>query len=178
MDFGIAVKTNDTTQKNQIVGTPGYLSPEAAEGLSPTPAMDVFSAGLILFEMLTGQRAVVADSVTAILQRLAREDVRLPQDSTVDEHLSGILHKAIARDPSVRYQSMAQFGEALDISIRKKRWWRAAGGRRRSNSCCAGCATRAIFRPCPNRSVRSTRSPTARRRASTSFPTPSSRISR
>ena len=64
--------------------------------------------------MLTGQRAIVAESVTAILQKLVREDIKLPQEAAVDEHLSSILHKAIARDPSVRYQNMAQFGEALD----------------------------------------------------------------
>ncbi len=115
MDFGIATRVNGATEAaDRITGTPAYMAPEYILRREITECCDVFSAGLILFEMLTGQRAMVADSVTAILQRMVREDIKLPQDAAVDEHLSSILHKAIARDPSMRYQSMAQFGEALD----------------------------------------------------------------
>ena len=115
MDFGIATRVNGATEAaDRITGTPAYMAPEYILRREISECCDVFSAGLILFEMLTGQRAMVADSVTAILQRMVREDIKLPQDAAVDEHLSSILHKAIARDPSMRYQSMAQFGEALD----------------------------------------------------------------
>lgn len=115
MDFGIATRVNGATESaDRITGTPAYMAPEYILRREISECCDVFSAGLILFEMLTGQRAMVADSVTAILQRMVREDIKLPQDAAVDEHLSSILHKAIARDPSMRYQSMAQFGEALD----------------------------------------------------------------
>ncbi len=115
MDFGIATRVNGATESaDRITGTPAYMAPEYILRREISECCDVFSAGLILFEMLTGQRAMVADSVTAILQRMVKEDIKLPQDAAVDEHLSSILHKAIARDPSMRYQSMAQFGEALD----------------------------------------------------------------
>ena len=115
MDFGIATRVNGATEAaDRITGTPAYMAPEYILRREISECCDVFSAGLILFEMLTGQRAMVADSVTAILQRMVKEDIKLPQDAAVDEHLSSILHKAIARDPSMRYQSMAQFGEALD----------------------------------------------------------------
>ena len=115
MDFGIATRVNGASEAaDRITGTPAYMAPEYILRREISECSDVFSAGLILFEMLTGQRAIVAESVTAILQKLVREDIKLPQEAAVDEHLSSILHKAIARDPSVRYQNMAQFGEALD----------------------------------------------------------------
>ena len=115
MDFGIATRVNCSSEAaDRITGTPAYMAPEYILRREISECSDVFSAGLILFEMLTGQRAIVAESVTAILQKLVREDIKLPQEAAVDEHLSSILHKAIARDPSVRYQNMAQFGEALD----------------------------------------------------------------
>ncbi len=130
MDFGIAARLDSTSDAaDRITGTPAYMAPEYVLRREISECSDVFSAGLILFEMLTGQRAVVADSVAAILQRLAREDIRLPQDSTVDEHLSSILHKAIARDPSVRYQTMAQFGEALDNYLDPEEEVVPSGGR-------------------------------------------------
>ncbi|MBK7647878.1 MAG: HDOD domain-containing protein [Betaproteobacteria bacterium] len=115
MDFGIATRVKGASEAaDRITGTPAYMAPEYILRREISECSDVFSAGLILFEMLTGQRAIVAESVTAILQKLVREDIKLPQEAAVDEHLSSILHKAIARDPSVRYQNMAQFGEALD----------------------------------------------------------------
>ena len=118
MDFGIAARfdaSNDPADR--ITGTPAYMAPEYILRREISARTDVFAAGLILFEMLTGCRAVVADSVGAIMQRLAREDIRLPQDAAVDEHLSAILHKSLARDPELRFQTVAQFGEALSESV-------------------------------------------------------------
>ncbi|MBL8430672.1 MAG: HDOD domain-containing protein [Dechloromonas sp.] len=115
MDFGIAAQfdaSNDPADR--ITGTPAYMAPEYILRREFSARTDVFAAGLILFEMLTGRRAVIAESVGAVMQRLSREDIRLPQDAAVDEHLSAILHKALARDPELRFQTAAQFGEALD----------------------------------------------------------------
>ncbi len=115
MDFGIAARVDGASDAaDRLTGTPAYMAPEYILRREISPCSDVFSAGLILFEMLTGRRAVLADSVASILRQMIDEDIKLPSDSAVDEHLSGILHKAMARDPAVRYQSMAQFGEALD----------------------------------------------------------------
>jgi serine/threonine protein kinase len=115
MDFGIAARVDASSDPaDRITGTPAYMAPEYILRREVSPRSDVFAAGLILFEMLTGQRAVIADTVGAIMQRLAKEDVRLPQDASLDEQLSAIVHKALARDPELRFQTAAQFGEALD----------------------------------------------------------------
>jgi serine/threonine protein kinase len=115
MDFGIAARVDAASDAaDRITGTPAYMAPEYVLRREISERSDVFAAGLILFEMLTGRRAVIADSTAAVMQKLAGEDIRLPQDATVDEPLSAIVHKALARDPALRYQTAAQFGEALD----------------------------------------------------------------
>ncbi|MFM9916361.1 MAG: protein kinase domain-containing protein [Rhizobacter sp.] len=115
MDFGIAVRTNDATQKNQIVGTPGYLSPEAAEGLSPTPAVDVFSSGLVLAELLAGRPVISEKDPYRAIYRAAHEDLELPSGAgtEVDDELRAIVLRAISRDPARRHASAEAFSDAL-----------------------------------------------------------------
>lgn len=115
MDFGIAVKAHDAAHANRVVGTPGYLSPEAALGLPPTPAMDVFAAGLVLAELLAGQRVMIERDANRAVQRAINEDLVLP-DCTgpeVDDKLRAIVLRAMARDTARRYASAAAFREAL-----------------------------------------------------------------
>lgn len=115
MDFGIAVKVNDASHANRVVGTPGYLSPEAALGLSPTPAMDVFAAGLLLAELLAGQRVMIESDANRAVQRAINEDLALPEctGTDVDDKLRAIVLRAMARDTATRYPSAAAFREAL-----------------------------------------------------------------
>ncbi|AXS79635.1 serine/threonine protein kinase [Dechloromonas sp. HYN0024] len=115
MDFGIAARVDASADAaDRITGTPAYMAPEYILRRESSERSDIFAAGLILFEMLTGQRAVVGDTPAAMMQRLARDEIRLPQDAAVDESLSAIVHKALARDPQLRFQTATQFGEALD----------------------------------------------------------------
>ena len=115
MDFGIATRLGSVSEStDEYSGTPAYMAPEYVEKHQSSERSDVFAAGLILFEMLAGRRAVEGDNIFRIMHRIANEDVKLPASAAVDERLSGILYKATARDPSVRYQSATQFAEALD----------------------------------------------------------------
>lgn len=115
MDFGIAARIEQTEDSGGgYVGTPAYLAPEYIEKREISERTNVFAAGLILFELLVGRRAIHGKSLKEMLQRIAGEDVRLPSDVTVDQRLTAILYKALARDPELRYQSALQFGEALD----------------------------------------------------------------
>ena len=115
MDFGIAARVgtpNESTE--EYTGTPAYMAPEYIERREIGERSDVFAAGLILFEMMAGRRAVEGGNVFQVMHRIANEDIKLPASAAVDERLSRVLYKALARDPSVRYQTAAQFAEALD----------------------------------------------------------------
>jgi serine/threonine protein kinase len=115
MDFGIAARVdspNDSAE--EYSGTPAYMAPEYIDRRESSERSDVFAAGLVLFEMLSGRRAVEGSNIFQVMHRLSNEDVRLPASVAVDERLSGVLYKALARDPSVRYQTAGQFAEALD----------------------------------------------------------------
>lgn len=115
MDFGISAHVDaPTDNEEEYSGTPAYMAPEYIERRESSERSDIFSAGLVLFEMLAGRRAVEGDSLFRIMHRIASEDLRLPQNVAVDDRLSGILYKALARDPAIRFQSALQFAEALD----------------------------------------------------------------
>jgi serine/threonine protein kinase len=118
MDFGIAARVQDgsaKTARQAIVGTPGYMSPEAARGAPPAPAMDVFAAGVMLVELLSGTRLLAERDPHKAIHRVANEDLKLPAElpSTVDDVLRGVLRRAIARDPAQRHPSASVLADAL-----------------------------------------------------------------
>lgn len=112
MDFGIAARISGGAD-GRIVGTPGYLSPEAARGEAPSPRMDVFSAGVMLAELLAGQRLMVERDPMRALQRVQVEDLQLPPTADVDDTLRGIVQRALSRDPQRRHDSAAALRDAL-----------------------------------------------------------------
>ncbi len=115
MDFGIAARVDGAAEgSGQLTGTPAYMAPEYVQQRQISERSDIFSAGLILFEMLLGRRAFVGDSLAAVLKRVTNEDLSVPEDAGIDERLRPILLKAVARDPALRFQTAAQFAEALD----------------------------------------------------------------
>ena len=120
MDFGIAGLIHEADligndSDGMIVGTPGYISPEAARGDPPNPAMDVFSAGVLLIEMLTGERLLREPDAKRALQRVINEDLQLPQQlgAAVDDVLRAVLRRAIARDPMQRLPTASALHAAL-----------------------------------------------------------------
>ena len=115
MDFGIAARLHDPGNLDQVVGTPGYMSPEATQGGLPTAAMDVFSAGLVLVEMLSGHKLVNEREPFRAMHRVANEDLKLPASlsSEVDDALRAVLRRALERDPAQRWASAAALRDAL-----------------------------------------------------------------
>ncbi|MDP3082562.1 MAG: HDOD domain-containing protein [Rubrivivax sp.] len=112
MDFGIAARVAGRSD-GRIVGTPGYMSPEAARGEAPAPVMDVFAAGVLLGELLAGQPLLdERDPMRAVL-RVQREDLMLPAQAEVDDNLRGIVQRALARDPAQRYDGARAMHAAL-----------------------------------------------------------------
>lgn len=119
MDFGIAarVESADKTNTEEYTGTPAYMAPEYIDRKVINAGTDVFAAGLILFEMLTGRRAVEGTNVFHVMNRIVSENIRLKESDAVDDRLADILYKAIARDPAMRYPSAEKFAEALDTYL-------------------------------------------------------------
>ncbi len=118
MDFGIAARLKEGANRAAaalIVGTPGYMSPEATRGAPATPAMDVFAAGVMLVELISGRPLVAERDPYRAMKRVAEEDLALPPDlpAAADDTLRGVLRRAIARDPAQRWGSAAALGDAL-----------------------------------------------------------------
>jgi serine/threonine protein kinase len=115
MDFGIAARVQDDAQHQQVVGTPGYMSPEATHGLKPAPGMDLFSAGLVLAELLSGQSLIAERDPYRAMYRVAHEDLALPaaMGRDVDDGLRAIVLRTLSRDPSKRHASAVELREAL-----------------------------------------------------------------
>lgn len=115
MDFGIAARMQDAQHVQQVVGTPGYMSPEAAHGMKAAPAMDLFSAALVLAEMLCGRQLLVEKDPYRAMYRVAHEDMVWPKDAAgdADDALRAIVMRSLARDPGQRHADVATFRKAL-----------------------------------------------------------------
>jgi eukaryotic-like serine/threonine-protein kinase len=117
-DFGIALKEGSgerLTGTGGIVGTPGYLSPEACLGESLDVRTDIFALGVVFFEMLTGRLPFDDKSPYALMAAVVQAqipDVRT-LNAEVDLHTMQVLSKMLARRPEDRYQSCAEIEAAL-----------------------------------------------------------------
>lgn len=117
MDFGIARSvTPQSVEDGSIDGTPQYIAPEIIEGKPPTPQSDLYSVGMMLYEMVTGKPAADGDNVHEILHRNANVAADPPsaRNIRVDEHLEAIILKAIAKKPEERYANAAAMRKALE----------------------------------------------------------------
>jgi serine/threonine protein kinase len=121
MDFGIAARVASASEApSRIVGTPGYISPEAARGAPPHPQMDVFAAAVMLAEMLSGQRLNHDTDPWRAVQRVQTTDLVLPSGlgADVDDALRAIVQRGLARSPEARWPSAALLREALASWLR------------------------------------------------------------
>jgi serine/threonine protein kinase len=117
-DFGIAgpVSREGGGEQAPLCGTAAYMAPEYIARREVTPQGDVFAAGLCLYELATGRRAIEGEGLFQILHRIANQDLAWPEEAAarVDERLRGVIAKACARDPVQRYASAAEMRQALD----------------------------------------------------------------
>ena len=121
MDFGIAARVSPGVDAPlRIVGTPGYISPEAARGAPAHPQMDVFAAAVMLAEMLSGQRLNHDPDPWRAIQRVQAVDLVLPSGlpPDVDDALRAIVQRGLARDPAARWPSAAALRDALAAWLR------------------------------------------------------------
>jgi serine/threonine-protein kinase len=120
-DFGVARiidpdrTLSDKTQAGMVVGTPSYMSPEQIQGLALDRRTDVFSAGVILYEFLCGQKPFAGAGAWTIAKKILQEAPAPP--SSVNPALSplfdAVVAKALAKNPADRYQTARQLGYAV-----------------------------------------------------------------
>ena len=123
-DFGLVRAAAETTQStDQIVGTVAYLSPEQVDGSPTTAASDVYSAGIVLFELLTGQTPFDGDTPLAHAYARLRSDVPAPSTliAGVPKLFDELVATATSRNPADRFHDAADFLAALDDVSRELR---------------------------------------------------------
>lgn len=108
-DFGIAV-ANDSVQltyNNAVMGSAHYLAPESAQGKEPNPKIDIYSLGIVFYELLTGEVPFKGDSPTEIALKHLKEKIPYPRlfNPRIPQAVENIIIKATAKDPSERYES-------------------------------------------------------------------------
>jgi serine/threonine protein kinase len=118
-DFGISralASIHPEEQSDVVWGSPQYFSPEQSAGGAPSPASDVYSLGVVMYEMLTGRLPFVADS-SEELARLHQQSNPVPPhliNAEVSPELDHIVLKVMAKEPAMRYRTADQLGRILE----------------------------------------------------------------
>lgn len=140
-DFGLAKESDVVpahSMEGVVLGSIGYMSPEQADGRhNITSASDIYSIGVVFYELLTGKRPIETQSVYEYLRRVATEIPKAPNlvNAQVDQDLSAICLKCLETDPARRYQTGDQLAEELQrwlngepvrarIASRPERFWK------------------------------------------------------
>ncbi len=149
MDFGIARAIADSsatmTQTQAVIGTAQYLSPEQARGETVDARSDLYSAGCLLFELLTGRPPFVADSPVAVAYQHVGEAPVAPSSVDVDvpDAVDAIVLHALEKERGSRYQTADDFREDVDSALAGRRISSAALGAA-AGMAAAGAATEAL----------------------------------
>ncbi len=118
-DFGIArIEQSNLTQTGMILGTPSYMSPEQFMGQTVDGRSDLFSAGVILYEMLTGEKPF-SGSATTIMHKVLQEEPLPPSTLNVQvpRPFDGVVKRALAKRPDERFQTAREFAEAIKAAV-------------------------------------------------------------
>ncbi len=116
-DFGTAkiLQFGTVQQTAHVVGTPSYMSPEQIKGKVVDGRSDIFSLGVVLYEMVTGEKPFPGQNITTVIYKIVNEEPTAPRDidSSIHPGLNGIIMKSLAKEPAARYQSCRELFEDL-----------------------------------------------------------------
>ena len=126
-DFGVARVTDDRsnaekTQAGTMVGTPAYMSPEQITGGSIDRRSDVFSAGIILYQFLTGEKPFTGSGAWTIAKKIIQDHPPVPSsiNNTISPLFDAVVNKALSKSVEQRYQSAKEFAAALKRALEGK----------------------------------------------------------
>ena len=117
MDFGIAhLESSNMTQTGVAMGTPNYISPEQLSGKEVTKSSDIFSLGVVMYELLTGQKPFEGENLSNLIMKILNHDPAPPSsiDGKIAPLLDHVVMKALKKDPLDRYHSATEMAMALD----------------------------------------------------------------
>lgn len=120
-DFGIAriMGESQFTATGDLIGTPAYMSPEQGKGLELTNASDIYSLGVVLYEMLTGKTPFYSDTPLAVIHKQISDPIPAPSALRpgIPRELDEIVKRSLDKDPKKRYQTAGELSGALDKVI-------------------------------------------------------------
>ena len=126
MDFGIAAQlnSNDLTQTNSVMGTVYYLPPEQANGSAATIKSDIYSLGILMYELVTGRVPFKGDSPVEVAIKQMKEKIPsiVEQDPDMPQSIENIILRACAKNPKNRYDSVVEMNEDLKTALDKSRF--------------------------------------------------------
>ncbi len=116
-DFGTAkiLQFGTVQQTAHVVGTPSYMSPEQIKGKVVDGRSDIFSLGVVLYEMVTGEKPFPGQNITTVIYKIVNEEPTAPRDidSSIHPGLNDIIMKSLGKEPAARYQSCRELFEDL-----------------------------------------------------------------
>src|SRR5262252_7508472 len=116
-DFGTAkiLQFGSTQQTSHVMGTPSYMSPEQVKGRAVDGRSDIFSLGVMLYEMVTGEKPFPGQNITTVIYKIVNEDPVPPRqiDPSIHPGISAVVMKALAKEPEQRYQTCREMLEDL-----------------------------------------------------------------
>ncbi|HEY7112554.1 MAG TPA: protein kinase, partial [Thermoanaerobaculia bacterium] len=138
-DFGLAktLEQSGMTQTGAVVGTPYYMSPEQVKGEPAGPRSDIYSLGIILYEMVTGSVPYAGNSVYEVMIQRLQKPPRPPRELNpeIPSYVEKLLDRCLAVDPDARYQTVREILADLEsgkvrttmrFELQKRRWLRPA----------------------------------------------------
>ena len=125
-DFGVAkILSQSMTVAGTMMGTPSYMAPEQIQGGAISGRTDQFALGVIAYAVLTGEKPFSAEYMPTLLYKIVREEPIAPQrlNPTLSPHVEAALRRALTKDPVERFESCADFVNALATACNESHEW-------------------------------------------------------